>query len=151
MQALCFSADGYLLVTNADDEMVKVWNVQTGSCLKTMDAQTDTASHCGFHPSGALVATGSAATTLALVSDTSAAETGDQPPHELKGEEILDKPASQRRAQSARPARSLGSCDGNQRSRGRPKTAVLGTPSVATLSVNQVEQWLASSYKHFGI
>ena len=58
VQALTFSTDGYLLVSCADDEMVKIWSVYNGLCLKTLESQTETSSHCGFHPSGALVASG---------------------------------------------------------------------------------------------
>lgn len=154
VQALCFSNDGYLLVSSADDEMVKIWNVHTGKCLKTLEGKTESSSHCAFHPSGALVASGSASTTLMLASKPLSVEHDGQSPHKLEGEEILDKQevvsGSRPRAQSARPLRTTitdGTSSYNMH-KVRPKTAVGGkTIDTGPMLLSNVERWLSSSYQ----
>lgn len=160
MQALCFSQDGYLLVSSADDEMVKVWNVSDGECLKTLEGKTDVSSHCGFHPSGTLVASGSAMTTVALATGNpgETVTSNGGAPHILAGEEILDKevaPRAKLRPQSAHPLGSLEverSVDSSNTSRrNRPRTAVAGSTKakddIRNISLDNVERWLSSSYQ----
>lgn len=158
VQALCFSADGYLLVSSADDDTVRIWNVATGECLKSLEGKTESASHCGFHPSGALVASGSATSTVALAGDPSwnTPNTG-VPPHVLSGEEILEKEATNlktKRAQSARVNSTKSDICSNSKS--RPKTALTRDDSQnkelalnhTKISVHEtVERWLSSSFQ----
>ena len=158
VQALCFSADGYMLVSCADDDMVKVWDVTDGKCLKSLEGRTESAAHCGFHPCGALVASGSAITTLVLANTAEPSDktTGGEtpaPPHELTGEEILDKlsvSSVKPRAQSARPSRKV-SLDMIEESNEtivkptRPGTAVPPVPRRQLIT--NVERWLSSSFQ----
>lgn len=146
-----------MLVSSADDDMVKIWDVTDGKCLKTLEGKTESAAHCGFHPSGALVASGSAVTTLVLADSkpiTSQGRNSPAPPHILKGEEILDRPASvcvsKPRAQSARPSRKASLCGDNasENSIGkpvRPGTAI--RQDEALERITNVERWLSSSFQ----
>lgn len=140
----------------ADDDMVKIWDVVNGTCLKTLTGQTESASHCGFHPSGTLVASGSAMTTLILTENKPmVVENAESPapPHVLGGEEILDKPADKHavkpRAQSARLS-DRGSMveksqSVNNETRHRPGTAAIH--GERSQLITNVERWLSSSFQ----
>lgn len=146
-----------MLVSCADDDMVKVWDVTDGKCLKSLEGKTESAAHCGFHPSGALVASGSATTTLVLAKGTQiptgAAGETPAPPHILTGEEILDKPetpAVKQRAQSARPSRTASLAmieepDNMIVKPSRPGTALPPLPRKQLIT--NVERWLSSSFQ----
>lgn len=40
VQALSFSSDGGYLASASDDETVRVWDVLTGQCIKTLEVST---------------------------------------------------------------------------------------------------------------
>lgn len=53
-----FSPDGATLLTTGSDRQAKLWNVQTGECLHTLDASTDLLTRGAFSADGSLVVTG---------------------------------------------------------------------------------------------
>ena len=95
---------------------------------------------------------GSATTTL-LITDKLAVPTANngEPPHELAGEEILDKPVIHRlRAQSAKTLRSVSSEGSANTHKSRPKTAASsekGKTAARPITLSNVERWLSSSYQ----
>ena len=67
VQALCFTSDSLFIGSACDDDTVKLWDVVSGKCIKTLEAKTDDAHHCGFTYEGAVVAAGTASSALALL------------------------------------------------------------------------------------
>lgn len=160
VQSLCFSVDGYLLASSADDDMVKLWDVAEGRCLKTLEGKTESSSHCGFHPTGALIVSGSSTPVLGLprVSTNTGDSQQGKPPHVLNGEEILSiaeqdgENVKKPRARSAQPLRGKISFPGlDTPIRVAPKSAGVCRPVVLEekpkpASVT-VEQWLTTSFQ----
>src|SRR5207244_4414205 len=50
--ALAFSPDGTLLASGADDNLIKIWDVKTGSELLTLTGHDQTVTSVGFLPDG---------------------------------------------------------------------------------------------------
>ncbi|CAH1785665.1 unnamed protein product, partial [Owenia fusiformis] len=74
IKAVSFSTDSSYVASASDDETVKVWCCLKGVLLKTLESRSEVIHQCGFTPGGALVASGAANVTLALV-DTKFLET----------------------------------------------------------------------------
>jgi len=141
VQALCFSYDGYLVASSADDGTVKVWSVADGSCIRTLEGHTESGFHCGFHPTGALIVAGSAILDLYPTKDEKeiSVPTNGSAPHILDGEEILDETLERIRAQSAHVSRR------------KPTSKLEGRPSTGQEDRKQtsgnVERWVSSSFQ----
>jgi len=59
-----FSTEGNLLVSASADKKLRVWNVQTGECLRVFEGHTDRVTACAFSPDGQFIVSASKDTTL---------------------------------------------------------------------------------------
>ena len=61
-----FHADNQRLVSSSEDETIKVWDINTGKCLKTLYGYTDWQLAIAFHPNGEILASGDNNATVRL-------------------------------------------------------------------------------------
>ncbi|XP_016325627.1 WD repeat-containing protein 38 [Sinocyclocheilus anshuiensis] len=59
VRSLAFSRDGLVLASTAEGDMVRIWDVTTGVCLKRLQGHKDSAYGCVFTPDGKLLTSGS--------------------------------------------------------------------------------------------
>ena len=64
--SVCFSPDGKQLVSGSLDETVRLWDVETGACVRTLEGHRYTVRSVSFSPDGRLLASGSYDTTVRL-------------------------------------------------------------------------------------
>ena len=60
MNSVCFSPDGRRLASGCDDRTARLWDVETGACVKTLEGHGDGVTSVCFSPDGKQVASGSA-------------------------------------------------------------------------------------------
>jgi len=77
MRAFAFSADGKLLATGTDDQMIRLWRVDNGTLVRTLSAHAGVVTSFAFSPDGKWMASGNAAPSITLwkCRDWSVAET----------------------------------------------------------------------------
>jgi WD40 repeat protein len=56
---VAFSPDGKTIASSSDDQTVRLWELSTGTCLKTLDGHGSTVYSVAFSPEGNMVASGS--------------------------------------------------------------------------------------------
>ena len=72
MYSVCFSPDGKQLVSGSLDETVRLWDVETGACVKTLGGHNSEVKHNSwvqsvcFSPDGKQLASGSYGRTVQL-------------------------------------------------------------------------------------
>ena len=59
VKSVAFSPNGSMVVTGSSDKTAKLWDSQTGRCLRTLQGHTATVVLVAFSPDGSMVATGS--------------------------------------------------------------------------------------------
>ena len=64
--SVCFSPDGKQLVSGSLDETVRLWDVETGACVRTLEGHDSTVLSVRFSPNGRRVASGSDDRTVRL-------------------------------------------------------------------------------------
>ncbi len=62
--SLTKGGEGGILASGGDDYIVKLWDVQTGKCLRLLKGHTNTVNAIAFHPDGYLLASGAQDTTI---------------------------------------------------------------------------------------
>ena len=63
VRSLAFSPDGQTLASSSNDSTVKLWEVSTGNCLKSLQENNDI-SRIAFSPNGQILASGSDDSTV---------------------------------------------------------------------------------------
>jgi WD40 repeat protein len=64
--SVAFSPDGRLLASGSYDKTIKLWDVATGSLVRTLSGHTDDVYSVAFSPDGRLLASGSGDETIRL-------------------------------------------------------------------------------------
>jgi WD40 repeat protein len=63
---VAFSPDGRLLASGSDDKTIKLWEVASGSLVRTLSGHTNDVRSVAFSPDGRLLASGSDDKTIKL-------------------------------------------------------------------------------------
>jgi WD40 repeat protein len=58
IRKVVFSQDGRLLASGSDDQTIKVWEVETGQCIHTLQKHQDRVLTVAFHPDSQILASG---------------------------------------------------------------------------------------------
>ena len=59
MYCSAFSKDGTMIVSGSQDNTIRVWNVDTGECILTLEGHTDRVMSVGFNHDGTKIVSGS--------------------------------------------------------------------------------------------
>ncbi len=66
VRSVCFSPDGKKLASGSADETVRLWDVETGACVRKLEGHGDVVSSVCFSPDGRRLASGSDDSTVRL-------------------------------------------------------------------------------------
>jgi len=64
--SVCFSPNGRYALSGSDDEILKLWDVETGKCLRTFEGHKESVKSVCFSPDGRYALSGSSDETLKL-------------------------------------------------------------------------------------
>ena len=66
VNSVSFSPNGKALATGSGDRTIKLWNLDTGKEIRTLQGHKDSVNSVSFSPDGQTLATGSGDTTIKL-------------------------------------------------------------------------------------
>ena len=66
VESVCFSPDGKQLASGSHDRTVRLWDVETGACVKTLEGHLGAVSSVCFSPDGRRLGSGSFDSTVRL-------------------------------------------------------------------------------------
>ena len=66
VNSVCFSPGGKQLASANDDSTVRLWDTETGACIRTLEGHCDEVFSVCFSPDGKQLASGSADATARL-------------------------------------------------------------------------------------
>ena len=66
VRSVCFSPDGRRLASGSEDRTVRLWDVEKGACVKTLEEHGDYVKSVCFSPDGRTVASCSSDMTARL-------------------------------------------------------------------------------------
>ena len=66
VRSVCFSPDGRRLASGSFDRTVRLWDVETGACVRTLEGHGDVVYSVCFSPDGRMVASGNSDETVRL-------------------------------------------------------------------------------------
>ena len=64
--SVCFSPDGKQVASGSADRTVRLWDVETGACIRTLEGHGRGVYSVGFRPDGKQLASGSFDRTVRL-------------------------------------------------------------------------------------
>ena len=64
--SVCFNPDGRRLASSSPDRTVRLWDVETGACVKTLKGHGNNVTSVCFSPDGKQLASGSYDSTVRL-------------------------------------------------------------------------------------
>jgi WD40 repeat protein len=59
VNSVAYSPDGSKIISSSNDDTVKIWDANTGQCLKTLEGHIETVNSVAFSPDGTKIISGS--------------------------------------------------------------------------------------------
>ena len=64
--SIAFSPDGTKIISGSSDKTIKIWDANTGQCLKTLEGHSNNVYSVAFSPDGTKIVSGSTDTTVKI-------------------------------------------------------------------------------------
>ena len=64
--SVAYSPDGTKIISGSGDETVKIWDANTGQCLKTLEGHSDDVESVAYSPDGTKIISGSLDNTIKI-------------------------------------------------------------------------------------
>ena len=65
-ESVCYSPDRKYVVSGSEDKTIKIWEIETGRCIRTLEEHTSSVTSVVYSPNGKYVASGSGDGTIKL-------------------------------------------------------------------------------------
>ena len=64
VDSVCFSPDGRMVASGSDDSTVRLWDAETGACVRTLEGHSNVVFSVCFSPDGRRLASSSSDRTV---------------------------------------------------------------------------------------
>ena len=64
--SVAYSLDGTKIISGSDDKTIKIWDANTGECLKTLEGHSSNVQSVAYSPDGTKIISGSQDTTIKI-------------------------------------------------------------------------------------